>query len=190
MDALVRRRPLLLTLGALAWPLAVLATASCGGAEGTRGAVGVSDKPRAVTGGGGALDGGARDGAASLPAGYRESFTKVNRARFATLHIPGRWELDVYANEAAARALSSRSREVPAGAVVVAEHYERNGGARGGAGPVMLMEKRERGYAPEHGDWRYVVVGSAGQLVNEGVIATCAGCHDNAPMDGLFPLVE
>lgn len=185
MDALVRRRRLLLTAIVLAWPLAVASCASRGG----QGVVGVSDKPHPVTATPSALDAGARDGAAALPAGYRETFTKVNRARVASQgHATGRWEIDVYANEAAAKALATRARAAPVGAVVVAEHYERSGTR--GAGPVMAMEKRERGYSPEHGDWRYVVVGSSGQLVNDGVVTSCAGCHDDAPADGLFPLTE
>ncbi len=185
MDALVRRRRLLLIGTAFAWPVVV---AACAGGSG-QGAVGVSDKPRQATGASAALDGGARDGAAALPPGYRESFTKVTKARVMSQgHATGRWDVDVFANEAAAKALASRAREAPVGATIVAEHYERNGAK--GAGPVMVMEKRERGYAPDHGDWRYVVVGSAGQLVNEGVIASCAGCHDDAPMDGLFPITE
>jgi hypothetical protein len=52
------------------------------------------------------------------------------------------------------------------------------------------MEKKEKGYATEHGDWRWAVVGSQGQLVKDGVVDACAGCHDDAPMDGLFPVVE
>ena len=44
--------------------------------------------------------------------------------------------------------------------------------------------------AKEHGDWRWAVVGSQGQLVKDGMIESCAGCHDDAPMDGFFPVVD
>jgi hypothetical protein len=129
------------------------------------------------------------DGAGPLPTGYRETFAKVNRARVVSQgHAAGRWDVDVYANEAAQKALASRAREVPVGAVVVQEHFERN--AEKAAGPVMVMEKREKGYAPDHGDWRFAVIGSRGQLVKDGVVDSCAACHDDAPMDGLFPIVE
>jgi hypothetical protein len=173
--------------------LAASALSACGGegAGAGRGAVGVSDKPRPVTSGPLALDAGARDGSAALPASYRETFAKVNRARASSQgHATGRWDLDVYANDAGVQALATRAREAPVGARVVAEHYERAAGMRDRAGPVYVMEKRERGFSPDHGDWRYVVVGSQGQLVNDGVIASCAGCHDGAPMDGLFPILE
>ncbi len=129
------------------------------------------------------------DGAAVLPSGYRTSFEKLNRQRFVSLgHASGRWEVDVFANELAAKAVASRAREVPAGAVVIEEHHERSGARP--AGPVMLMEKREKGYAPERGDWRYVVVGASGRVVVDGAAPSCAGCHDDAPMDGLFPIVD
>ena len=110
-----------------------------------------------------------------------------HKARFVSAgHAPGRWDVDLYANEPAQKALASRSRDVPVGAMVVEEHYEKSGA--GGAGPVMVMEKRAKGFAPDHGDWRYTVVGASGQLVKDGVVESCAGCHDDAPMDGLFPI--
>jgi hypothetical protein len=129
------------------------------------------------------------DGAGALPSAYRTTFAKVNRARFVSHgHASGRWEVDVWANEPAQKALASRAREAPVGAIVVEEHFEAVGTRA--AGPIMVLEKRPPGYAKEHGDWRFVVVGSQGQLVNEGAIEPCAGCHDDAPADGLFPIVE
>lgn len=143
----------------------------------------------------------AADGARALPAGYRATFTKLNTTRFVSQgHASGRWEVDVWANELAKEALAARAREVPPGAIVVQEHYERRDagdeprveGASEAetAGPIMVMEKKPAGYASEHGDWRWAVVGSQGQLVRDGVIESCAGCHDDAPMDGLFPILE
>ncbi|MBX3208139.1 MAG: cytochrome P460 family protein [Labilithrix sp.] len=170
---------------------------ACAGRDGAGGAVGVSDK---VSGGYSARDAGddaPLDGAVALPPGYRESFIKVNKARFVSQgHAAGRWEVDVWANELAAKALAARAREVPPGAIVVEEHFERGAAVDASAegerpsGPIMVMEKKPAGFAKEHGDWRWAVVGSQGQLVRDGVIETCAGCHDDAPMDGLFPIVE
>lgn len=171
---------------------------ACAGRGGSLGAVGESHV--APHGGsdkdldGGPIDGGGR---AALPRDYRATFTKINKARFVSQgHAAGRWEVDVWANELAAKAIASRARTTPVGATVVEEHFERGGGAQPGgdearrAGPVMVMEKRPAGFSAEHGDWRWVVVGSQGQLVKDGVIDTCAGCHDDAPMDGLFPLAN
>jgi hypothetical protein len=151
--------------------------------------VGVSDR---VSGGSTANrigDGGLIDGASALPSDYHATFTKVNKARFVSSgHASGRWDVDVYANEPAQRALASRSRDVPVGAIVVQEHFEKSGS--GGPGPVMVMEKRAKGFSPEHGDWRWTVVGAGGQLVKDGVVDSCVGCHDDAPMDGFFPIVD
>lgn len=169
--------------------LGALSAVACFGREGGGPAVGVSDRP---SGGRTTSDAaaGAIDGAASLPYSYRTSFAKVNKARFVSSgHASGRWEVDVWANELAQKALAARSREVPVGAIVVAEHFERSSPERP-RGPVMVMEKRAPGFAQEHGDWRWAVVGSQGQLVSDGVIESCAGCHDDAPMDGLFPIAE
>lgn len=134
-------------------------------------------------------DAGVVDGSGALPVNYRTAFTKMNKARFVSQgHAAGRWEVDVWANDIAEKALLSRSREVPVGAVVVEEHFERNDAKT--PGPIMVMEKRSPGFSKEHGDWRSAIVGSRGQLVKDGVIESCAGCHDDAPMDGFFPIVE
>ncbi|HVH45726.1 MAG TPA: cytochrome P460 family protein [Labilithrix sp.] len=166
---------------------------ACAASGGGGGAVGASDKRAAGSSARAASDGGLVDGAGSLPANYRTTFTKLNNARFVSQgHAAGRWDVEVWANEPAQKALSSRSREVPVGAIVVQEHYERAPAAEasGSTGPVMIMEKKPAGFSKEHGDWRFAVIGSQGQLVHDGVIETCAGCHDDAPMDGLFPVVD
>lgn len=195
MDAVIRRRRLLLRrlpLARAAFALAsVCAAEACGGPSGAL--VGASDRPAGGAIARGTRDGGALDGAPALPADYRTNFTKVNKARFVSSgHASGRWDVDVYANEPALRALVTRTREAPVGTIIVEEHFEKSAGnmPSGGQGPVMVMEKRAKGFAPEHGDWRYTVVGSAGQLVKDGVVDSCAGCHDDAPTDGLFPILE
>lgn len=151
--------------------------------------VGVSDRPPGGASKPQVRDGGTLDGTPAIPADYRTRFTKVNQARFVSSgHASGRWDVDVWANESAQKALAARSRDVPVGTIVVQEHFEKSGA--GGRGPVMVMEKRAKGFSPEHGDWRYTVVGASGQLVKDGVVDSCAGCHDDAPMDGLFPILQ
>ena len=189
MDALVRRRRSLLTVTTGA--AATLLVVACAG-RGSGDPVGVSNKvvaARTARDAGGAEP---VDGAVALPNNYRASFTKVNKTRFASQgHAAGRWEVDVWANEIAQKALATRSREVPPGAILVEEHYERGAATVDKpTGPIMVMEKKARGFSTEHGDWRWAIVGTKGQLVRDGVIEPCAGCHDDAPMDGLFPLTE
>lgn len=190
MDALARRRRALLSGGA-GGAAALLLAACLGHGAGGGPAVGISDRP---AGGGAAHDAGDTapiDGSVALPPSYRTTFTKVNKARFVSQgHAAGRWEVDVWANEIAQKALAAHARAVPAGAILVEEHFERHEGVEKKSGPIMVMEKRAPGFSKEHGDWRWAVVGSQGQLVKDGTIESCAGCHDDAPMDGLFPVVE
>lgn len=181
MDAFVRRWRFLLSLS--------LGLTACGAGGRTDDPVGVSSRPKGATASRTSPDGGVVPAAPALPNGYRATFVKVNQRPLVTRgHVAGRWSVEVYANEPAVKALASRSRDVPIGAMVVAEHFETQGA--GGPGPVMLMEKRDKGFSPEHGDWRYAVVNAKGQVIKDGTIDTCAGCHDDSPMDGLFPIVE
>ncbi len=162
--------------------LAGAVAAACGGSK-KEGLVGVSTAthpPRPVV-----KDGGALPGDAGIPADYETSFAKVSTTRFVSNgHATGRWDVDVLANDAAKEPLASGHGDVPVGAKIIEVHYERAGA--GGRGPLMMMEKREKGFDSDHGDWRYVVVASTGELVKDGAIESCAGCHDDAPHDHLF----
>ncbi len=106
----------------------------------------------------------------------------MNRARFVSKgHAAGRYEVDIYADEQAKKAYAAAAGELPIGARLIKEHFE---GAK--PGPIMMMEKCTKGFDPEHGDWRYVIVSSTGQLVKDGKAESCAGCHDDAPHDHVF----
>ena len=167
--------------------LAYALACGCAPHEGT-GTIGSSSAP-----GGGSLavptsDGGAPRGAASspIPSDFRTAMTHVNGARFLSRgHAGGRWDADVYADQAAATTLAGApgAATVSPGQRFVEEHFERGDG---GAGPIMMMEKRPPGFDPEHGDWRYVVVGSRGDVVKDGKVESCAGCHGDAPGDHVF----
>jgi hypothetical protein len=112
----------------------------------------------------------------------------VNKTRFTSNgHAAGRWDVDVYANDAGLEAVLASRGEAALGAELVEEHFERDGTM---AGPIMMMQKQPKGFSPEHGDWRYVVKSGAGEVVRDGVIDSCAGCHDDAPHDRLFKVVE
>ncbi len=170
---------------ALAVTLLAGAAAACGGAK-TGGLVGVSTATpteRAPS-----KDAGAIPADAGIPADYEATFAKMSAARIVSNgHATGRWDVEVLANEAAKEPLATGHGAVAVGAKVIAVHYERAAG--GGRGPLMMMEKREKGYDPDHGDWRYVVVAAAGGVVKDGPIEACAGCHDDAPHDHLFKVL-
>src|SRR3954447_10795323 len=130
MDPLLRSRRLLL-IGAFAVASASAALAC--GASSSGALVGTSDRPAGGQIAPGSRDAGAIDGASALPSDYRTKFTKLNKSRFVSGgHAAGRWGVDIYANEPARAALAIRSRDVPVGAIVVEEHFEKSGA--GGAG--------------------------------------------------------
>jgi len=153
--------------GPLPWVLVagVVATAAIAACAGRMGPVGVSHDGREAMAEGDACaaEGGARS--LAIPPDFRESMTKVNHARFVSNgHAAGRFEADVYANAAGKEALASDTGAAPAGARLVVEHFERAGASAGKTAGVMMMEKGERG------DWRYVVIGSSGELVKDGAL--------------------
>lgn len=180
-----RPRPLARLLIGVAAPPALFAAALAACAQGAASPVGVSDHDhgRAV-----ARDGGG-DAAAprvDLP-DYRATFRKVTDAPIATTgHAPGAWQLEAWANDAGFAALSERTAAV--GAFLVVE--QRPIGRPSDPPVVMALEKRPAGYAPEHGDVRYVVVDRRGQLVSDGSTEGCWGCHDDAPLDRVFPIAS
>jgi hypothetical protein len=150
--------------------------------------VGTSNAPRS-TGPLASLPDAAPAGPPRIPADFRERLTKMNRARFVSKgHAAGRWEVDVYANEAGAKALRDPRTEVPEGAVFVEEHVER--APESHQGPLMMLEKMSAGFDAAHHDWRYVVLGANGDLEGDGSLDGCTRCHDSAPHDHLFVVDE
>ena len=100
---------------------------------------GMSDRPAGGAIAANSRDAGPIDGASALPTDYRTKLTKLTKARFVSSgHASGRWDVDVFANEPARLAMAARARDVPVGAIIVQEHYERSSSA---AGPIMVMEK-------------------------------------------------
>jgi hypothetical protein len=132
-------------------------------------------------------DAGPGEGGGSLVASFRTGMARVSAERFVSKgHAGGRWEAEVWADDAGAAALHAGDAPVPVGARFLEDHYERTADGGGAPGPVMMMEKRAPGFDKAHGDWRYVVVGARGDLVKDGVVESCAGCHGDAPGDHLF----
>ncbi|MBL8610375.1 MAG: cytochrome P460 family protein [Myxococcales bacterium] len=181
MDALARGRNALLIAAALL-PVAF----AC--APGSKGpAVGVSYGPAPGGSGARASDAGAPRGPSPIPEGFRATFTKLNAERVVSHgHAGGRFEVDVWANGPAREAHARPSGDYPVGSVLVMEHHERT--MPGTKGPTMMMEKREKGFSPAHGDWRYVTVSASGETKKDGAIEACATCHDEAARDAVFPI--
>lgn len=77
----------------------------------------------------------------------------------------------VFANPAAAKALSRRPWRFPVGAALVKEKEPGKG--------FTAMVKRPAGYDPSHGDWEYLV-SEPGRAPVSGRLSACAGCHAKA----------
>ncbi len=182
MDALARGRNVLLSRAAratasVAAGAAALAATACSPAPGP--AVGVSHGPAPVRPAA-STDGGAPRGPSPIPKDLAATFTKLPPERFVSQgHAGARFEMDVWANAAAKEALAKPAGDYPVGAMFVAEHWERQ--APGTRGPVMMMERREKG-------WRWVTVSASGEVKRDGAIESCAACHEEAARDSVFPL--
>ena len=170
------------------WPSAALTVALVSVLVGCpappREPVGTSDKPRAIV-----KPKEAPKPSNAPPADLRAGVTPIP-GKWASLgHTAGRWEYTLSANDAGRAALEGKVAEAAVGAKIVMEHTERGSGEKG---PTMVLEKRAKGFDPEHGDFRYVIVGKSGALVFDGTTERCWGCHDDAPhgFDHVFPPQE
>ena len=118
--------------------------------------------------------------ASAAPADLRSGVVALPGKPPSLGHASGRWDYTLSANEDGRAILEGKVREAKVGAKLVMDHFERSTGEKG---PTMAMEKREKGFDPEHGDWRWIVVGTSGALVFDGKTERCWGCHDDAPKD-------
>ena len=165
-----------------------VACVACGGASSQGPVVGASQASGGArssqTGDGGAVTSGPPLTPVAMD--FRTTMTKASTSRFPSRgHAGGRWDVDVYADKSGLDALRNEHATVPVGTRFAEEHFERSDG---GAGPVMMMEKRPPGFDAARGDWRYTAINAKGEVVRDGIVESCAGCHGEAPGDHLFRL--
>ncbi len=82
----------------------------------------------------------------------------------------------VYVSRAGQKAMESRIDKFPRGTMVVKQKFS----DPEGKSPELftLMQKREPGYDPEHGDWEYAIVNrTATQVLARGRLESCIDCH-------------
>jgi Cytochrome P460 len=76
--------------------------------------------------------------------------------------------------------------EMPAGAIVIKDSFFVNSNGDVMTGPLFLMQKMEPGFAPDDGDWMYMMYRADGQVVgisggaNAKNVQFCAACHNKA----------
>jgi hypothetical protein len=125
-----------------------------------------------------------------LATNFRATFVKVNRQRFASRgHSNERFDVDIFVNPEGQEAYNASTGDVPVGTTLVKEQFERNAsGSATGERPasIMVMTKREAGYDPAHGDWRWTALNSRGEVVADGKLDRCTQCHKDAPHDYIF----
>jgi hypothetical protein len=170
---------------ATALAIAALAGTSCRAGEPPLVNPGVSDvRPELASARLAAPDAGSQwDRSAELP-----SYRAAAKSAFPSQgHFTGRWTAELLVNEPAATAYAalSKSTAMPQGAILVEKLRDQRTGA---AGPLFAMEKRESGYFPGGGDWKFVVTDAAGKVQDEGQIRLCARCHAEGLADFLFDL--
>jgi hypothetical protein len=168
----------------------MIALASCGG----------SHTPAPMAGESTATDSRGPSSAASaapahrsnaIPADYRATMPRVGTGRFSSRgHASGRFDAELFATDAARAALTTANGEFPVGSRFVEAHFEKTTSAmpaEQATGPLFMMEKMAKGFDADHGDWKFVALSSVGELVAQGKIESCVGCHDDAAHDHVFP---
>ncbi|ACY16980.1 cytochrome P460 family protein [Haliangium ochraceum] len=152
---------MLFSMRALAAPLAIslplsLGLLACGGGhagapEASAPAAGDDAEPAAE-----AADPNTTFGPLAVGADW-ESYAKLNDTPVRSGDHGGRF-VDTYVNDIGAAAYKDDSAEVPVGTIVVKTSWERDGDQPSDRrGPIFVMEKRDAGFAPEHGDWYYAI---------------------------------
>jgi hypothetical protein len=101
-------------------------------------------------------------------------------------HAGGRFRAELVANAAGSAHLGDAGGSFEVGTVFLMKHREN--AADAAKGPTLIMEKKAKGFDAAHGDWNYRVVDTSGKLREEGALARCFMCHDDAPHDRVFTL--
>jgi hypothetical protein len=129
------------------------------------------------------------------------TYRKLTKQPFQSLDHGNRW-VDVYVNEIGADAYL-RGTDIPVGTTIVKPSWEDDHGRPSTiAGPFYVMQKRAKGYAPDHGDWYFAIQWAkptptalkkfGGAIYWRGKspkIQFCSDCHDSydRELGGLVP---
>ena len=136
-------------------PLALLALVACGSntGSGTKPPGPAGDPMMKATG----IAGGSEDAFGPLEVGADyATYKKLTDKPFKSLDHGNRW-VDVYVNAVGLDAYLAGS-DIPVGAIVVKTSVQAVDGKPSDIeGPIFVMQKRAKGYAPEHDDWWYAI---------------------------------
>lgn len=121
-----------------------------------------------------------------------QKYKKMNKAPVPSKTHGGRF-VDTYVNDVGAGVYASDDAEVPVGTVIVKTSVEsKDGKPTDVPGPVFVMKKMEKGYAPDHDDWYFAIHWEKpteaqlkllkGPIYWRGhspKVGYCYSCHDN-----------
>lgn len=121
-----------------------------------------------------------------------QTYEKMNEAPVPSKTHGGRF-VDTYVNAVGAAAYKADEGDIPVGTVIVKTSWEgKDGRPTDVPGPIFVMQKREAGYAPDHGDWYYAIHWEKpteaqlkflkGPIYWRGAspkVGYCSKCHDN-----------
>lgn len=118
------------------------------------------------------------DPAAILPANYRDEFQLVRDCRNSIPHVAS---IRVYANEIGADGYLGAANVLPEGTMLVKEEFDGTDCDDDTALQVWsVMLKREAGFDPAAGDWRFQEIAAPDRRVTLDGKETCIACHSAA----------
>jgi hypothetical protein len=122
-------------------------------------------------------DGGPPVEPSPVPADFRASWSKLG-ARFLSKGHGQRFDAVLWVNDVAHGAWDELPAPLPEKSVIVEEATDVE--ARGDrAAGLLVMEKKPQG-------WRFLAVGSDGEVVDDDHGVRCLSCHRDAPADDVF----
>lgn len=65
----------------------------------------------------------------------------------------------------------------PVGTIIVKESYNEDNGMKGILKNLTVMVKKTSGYDPANGDWEYIMASPTFDVMDQGKIGMCIGCH-------------
>lgn len=136
---------------------AVLGGGGCGGPPKPGATGGPPDKQAGMMTEAMAMPAGGEDAFGPLEVGADyASYRRLTDAPFRSLDHGNRW-VHVYVNDIGVDAYLAGG-EIPVGTIVVKTSVQNVGGQPSDIeGPIFVMQKRAKGYAPDHDDWWYAI---------------------------------
>jgi hypothetical protein len=85
---------------------------------------------------------------------------------------------EIYINDEGKKVSKGRDKfPYPVGTIIVKETYANEGGKKGELEALTVMIKRGFGYDPEHKNWEYMMVSPDEEVMAQGRVEMCIGCH-------------